>query len=507
MQSLRNLVILSGAISLATSGQGSPFTNNGLVGVGRIDANALDLTGQDTLGGIFSSLWIDQSSLSATVSSSGKYTYTGTLLGLPDRGFGDGARDYHPRIQTFDFTFTPVAAGYSGPALPQNQISLVNTGSRIFTYDTPSGPSTFTGFNPNNPASTALPQSAAGSLGGGRLSLDPEGLVRVRSGSYFVSDEYGPNIYKFDSSAKLIGTLPLPQALVPRVGSTVVYDQDQNGALTSGRRANRGLEGLTVSPDETRLFAMLQSPTDQDGGQDNTSRNTRILVYDLTQSGTPLVGEYVYQLTLQGNPSGTRNTPISEILALNNHEILVLERDGRGGFTQNNAPTYKSIVKADLSTGQNILGSSYDLANGEPGQTDFPNGLAIGVTPVAREELVNMLDTAQLAKFGLNINANPDANTLTEKWEGLGLIPDLSTAIPDDFFLFVGNDNDFLARSIIHNGEVVGTSPFTQDNMLLAYHVTLPGAQLQVPDLVPAWTFAGAFACLAGFARSRRNRV
>lgn len=494
----RRIVLLALTITsgLSTS---ADFANLGLVGVGRVDGNSLDSTGSDTLGGIFSSLWIDSTSITTQADPLGNLTYSGTLLGLPDRGFGDGLQDYHPRIQTFDFSFTPVPENYAGPALPQAQIQLRNTGSTILTYDTGSGLSTFTGFNPND-SSSSFPRSTESSLGSGKRSLDPEGLVRTKNGHYFVSDEYGPNVYEFDAQGTLVRTLDLPDALVPKVGGTTTYDQDQNGALTSGRRSNRGLEGLSVSPDQSRLFAMLQSPTVQDGGQDNRSRNTRILAYDLTQPGTPLVAEYVYQLTLQGSPSANRNTPISEILALNNDELLILERDGRGGLTQNNVPTYKSVVRADLRGAQNILGSTYDQVNDTTGQTDFPLGMAISVTPVQREDLVNLLDANQLAKFGLNVNGTADENSISEKWEGLGLIPNLSTRATDDFYLLVGNDNDFLASEIIHNGQIVGTSPFTQDNLMLAYSVRLPGATTNVPDSLPNWCALAAFAgcALAG---------
>lgn len=503
---IRAALALAATLVVIPSTQAAPSINLGLVGVGRLDGNALDATGNDTLGGIFSSLWIDSTSITTQVDASGQWTYSGKLLGLPDRGFGDGLQDYHPRIQSFDFTFKPVSAGYQGASLPQNQIELRNTGSTLLTYQTSSGLSTFTGYNPND-TTASVPTSSAGSLGGGKRSLDPEGLVRMKDGSYFVSDEYGPNVYKFDPKGTLVNTLSLPPALVPKVDTTTVFDQDQNGNLTSGRRSNRGMEGLSVSPDQTRLFAMLQSPTDQDGGQDNGSRNTRILVYDLTKPGTPLMEEYVYQLILKGNPAGTRNTPISEIIALNNDELLILERDGRGGLTQNNVPTYKSIVRADLRGAQNILGSSYDQVNGEPGQTDFPLGTAISVTPVSRTDLVNLLDPTQLAKFGLNTQAAADENSIAEKWEGLGLIPNLSTPASDDFYLFVGNDNDFLSKDIIHNGTQVGSSPFTQDNMILAYEVVLPGATTSVPEGMPLWATGTAVfgLLLAGQRRSVRN--
>lgn len=494
---VRRLAVVVAISAIAPLAQATPGTNHGLVGVGRLDGDLLDATGKDTLGGIFSSLWVDPRTLTTSIDSSGNVTYSGLLYGLPDRGFGDGLQDYRPRIEEFAFRFTPVPANYSGPALPQNQIQLRNTATTLLAYETPAGRSTFTGYNPNDSSVTSYPQSAPGSLGQGRRSLDPEGLVRLKNGDFLVSDEYGPNVYRFSAGGTLKSTLALPDALVPKVGDNTTFNQDLNGTLTSGRRSNRGMEGLSVSPDGTRLFAMLQSPTVQDGGQDNAARNTRILVYDLTQTDTPLVGEYVYQLTLKGNPANNRNTPVSEILALNNNEVLVLERDGRGGLTQNNVPTYKSIVRANLSNAQNILGTGYDQVDGTAGQLDLPKGIAIAVTPVDREDLMNLLDPTQLSKFGLNTKAAADENSLTEKWEGLGLIPNLSTPAPDDFYLLVGNDNDFLAKEIYHNGVQVGSSPFTQDNLILAYDVTLPGASIaNLPDGLPAWPMLASLGAL-----------
>ena len=52
------------------------------------------------------------------------------------------------------------------------------------------------------------------------------------------------------------------------------------------------------------------------------SRNTRVLVFDLTP-GSPTqdqpIAEYVYQLTLNGSESGTRQTLASDLVAINSH--------------------------------------------------------------------------------------------------------------------------------------------------------------------------------------------
>jgi hypothetical protein len=56
------------------------------------------------------------------------------------------------------------------------------------------------------------------------------------------------------------------------------------------------------------------------------------------------------------------------------------------------------------------------------------------------------------------ISTNQDANTISEKWEALGLIPLKDAANPDDFLLLVGNDNNFKANVVIHNDVPVGTN-------------------------------------------------
>ena len=161
---LRNAFVLAsiGAASL-THAQFTGFVNKGLIGVGRLPAALFDKAGQgtnDTLGG-FSAMAIDTHSL---VYAGGKIS--GTIVGLPDRGFGDGATDYHPRLEIFGFTITP----YEGTTpVAQDQIVFTNTSTLLFTYDNGVHFTGFDGGNTNNPV---VPQSPAGSVGGGKRSLD-----------------------------------------------------------------------------------------------------------------------------------------------------------------------------------------------------------------------------------------------------------------------------------------------------------------------------------------------
>src|SRR6185436_15566842 len=149
------------------SASGQTLVNLGLVGVGRVSGDTFDQLGPnlDTLGGIFSGLWLDSATI---VHSNG--TIHVTLYGLPDRGFGDGLRDYHPRIQQLRVAITP----YTGPGpANQDQIVIVNTDTHLLTVNGQN----FTGYQPDDTNILTHPQSLADSLGGGKWSLDPEGIA------------------------------------------------------------------------------------------------------------------------------------------------------------------------------------------------------------------------------------------------------------------------------------------------------------------------------------------
>ncbi len=55
----------------------------------------------------------------------------------------------------------------------------------------------------------------------------------------------------------------------------------------------------------------------------------------------------------------------------------------------------------------------------------------------------------------------------------MDLVPVLEPAAPHDYFLFVGNDNDFIARRCRMSGQSCD-SGFDNDNWILVYRLTLP---------------------------------
>ena len=135
---------------------------------------------------------------------------------------------------------------------------------------------------------------------------------------------------------------------------------------------------------------------------------------------------------------------------------------------------FKSVLLVDIGEATNLAGTPYDT-----GTTPVAPGgvLRDDIIPVRTTEFVNILNRAQLAKFGESLdNTHPTRFTIGEKWEGMALASALDPAFPDDYFLFIGNDNDFLSRACRVGGEDC-SQDVDSDTTLLVYRVTLPGAQ------------------------------
>lgn len=467
---------------------GVTFSNQGPVGVGRLAASTRDFAGE-TLGS-FSGMALDLNSWHRNADGS----YSGSMWTLPDRGPNDvgpfvGTTNYRNRVHRSILTLTP----YTGTAvLPQstasqNQLAITPDGGFFLTDTTGAN---FTGKDGGSNVITRggiLYPSPASGEGAGRISLDSEAITYAPDGSFYVSDEYAAGIYHFDASGKQIGAIQTVAALLPRVNGVVNFDGANTPA--TGRRNNQGLESLAVTPDGSRLVTILQSATVQDtnGSNQDTRNNSRILVYDISTDATPAnpIGHYVLQLptfTQNGNGAAVNRTAAqSEMLALNSSQFLVLSRDGIGrgsGASATNSPVFKSILLVDTTGATNLAGTTF-----ETGTTPIAtNGtLASTIKPVQQVELVNMLNPVQLNRFGMNLNTAPsNATSLSEKWEAMGLAPVLDEKAPQDFFLFVGNDNDFITANGFINGQsfnagLTGTGGTgDNDSVVLVYRLTLP---------------------------------
>lgn len=487
-----------GAVTMS----GKTFVNLGMVGAGRYTATGRDFN-NDTLGSFSGMTFLRESWRRNPLTGQ----YSGGMLTLPDRGpnFNGFFSNYNGRLNAWNFTFSP----YAGPNLvqstaSQNQMALTPNGGFFFS-DFNGG--AFTGLEPG---SNTLVQNGftfggpAAGLGAGKISLDAEAVARAADGTYWVSDEYQAGIFHFDATGRMIGYIPATAAILPRVGGVVNFTTVDPVAGQTGRRANQGLEGLTITPDGKVLWVMLQSATLQDStlGNDALRNTTRLIGYDIS-GGTPTapIAEYVMELPVfnRGNTNGTvtagaaanRTAAQSEILALNGNQFLVLSRDGNGLGNDPTAvvgndgrpPVFKSIMLIDTAGATNIAGTSRQTTAGGL-VTTAPGVLDTTITPVQQVQLVNLINSNELTRFGMNLatGAGTNLTTLSEKWEAMGILPTLEEDKPQDVFLFVGNDNDFLTTNgQINGGLTDGTttqttynSGFVNDNMFMVYRLTLP---------------------------------
>ena len=506
---------------------GATYLNKGLVGVGNFTASSLDTLG-DTLGS-FSSFKVDTTTWRRNVDGS----YAGMLYTLPDRGYNvAGLIDYAARIQKFALAFTP---DYTTAPVGQTQLTLTFKGTTKITDFNGNGSTAV------NPTGTTLGSLTSVPVANGKLALDAEGLAIAPNGSFYVSDEYGATILNVARDGRLLGKISPVQALIPQfteASGLTGYTSQINGVdvskatdptvQTGGRRDNQGMEAVDITPDGKYLVAMLQSATRQDtpGNLDNNRSYTRLFVYDVSKNATPSspVGHYLVELptfSSKGVGAAANKTAAqSEIVALSSTTFMVLTRDGNGNGAGNAGPksgstgvgyadnplVFKSIALVSTASATNLAGTTY-----ETGYTPAVTGTGSTLAPVANivaattTDFVNLLNVQQLARFGLNTNtvstlgvaslaAIPGAsgvtaqnvNSLSEKWEALSVVPCLDVAYPNDYFLLVGNDNDFITADgsmlgSAYNGVVTPTSGSGSSetveniNRVLVYRVTLPG--------------------------------
>jgi len=106
--------------------------------------------------------------------------------------------------------------------------------------------------------------------------------------------------------------------------------------------ARAGFEGLTTSPSGDSLYVLLQSAPVQDGGPNKaTNRYTRFLKYDVKNlNNIKLEAEYIVPL-----PQSSKGNTLaqSELLWLNDHQFLVLARDGNGAGDSDTGAKYKCV--------------------------------------------------------------------------------------------------------------------------------------------------------------------
>lgn len=404
-----------------------------------------------------------------------------TFLATPDRGPNatpynsavDDTVSYISRFQTVQMNLTPSGGG----ALPFNltptlaATTLLWSGSPL-TYGTGAGLGLGSGAPAQNTGSKFYFSGRSDNFAVGQSSgnptnarFDPESIRLSTNGSRaYISDEYGPYVYEFNTATgERTRSFTLPANL--DVANPNAKGSVETATNTSGRTDNKGMEGLAITPDGKTLVGIMQAPLIQDAAQGGAANKLlRIVTIDIATGATK---EYAYTLTT--------GSGVSDIVALNGHEFLVDERDGKGLGDGSNAAV-KQIFKIDLTGATDVTDmDGTTAATHAVGKSLFLDivGVLIGDNGIPKSQIPAKIE-------GITFGQDIDVNDVLEHT------------------LWVANDNDFLpATTGPNNFYVFG---FTDQDL---------GGSLFDPAQVPEPASVGLLAVglLGLFAAVRRRRM
>lgn len=433
-------------------------------------AAAVSYLGMTSLGGVDLSGLTDTledgtaHNLLGAFGSAIAYAGGNTYIVTPDRG--PNATQYNPAVDNTTsyierFHELTIAVAANAASSTGYSVSASLTGTTLLSSATPLVGSA-SAANPDRLYFTGLSSGYDAANSPNSMRLDIEGVRVSNDGkSIYVTDEYGPFLYQFDrATGQRLRTIELPANLA--IAHPAATESAEIAANGSGRVTNKGMEGLAISPDGSTLYGIMQSPLLQDNaltaaGKKNGTE-VRIVKVDIASGATQ---EFVYVLSNKGNT-------ISEIVAINDHQFLVDERDGNGG-----AGSVKNIYKIDINGATDVS----DIAS-------LPaNGLPAGVVAVNKSGNP-LIDIAAILGIGT-----------PEKIEGLAFGPDLADG---RHLLLVTSDNDFVA------GQANAIYAFAIDDSDLAGFQAQQIAPVPVPAALPL--LLSSLGLFGGIARLRRSQ-
>jgi hypothetical protein len=403
---------------------------------------SVDLIAIGSLNGSSAGSFVDLSGLTNTLQNGAAANLLGgvgsglawaggnTFIATPDRGPNavawnsnvDDTTAYIARFQTISMGLTASAdtTSIAGKTLAYTLTPTLSA-TTLLSSNTALNYGAITGAPTQNTTNTFYFTGGSDGFVAGKSTnpsnarLDPEGVRVSNDGkSVFVSDEYGPYVYQFDrATGQRIKSFALPDTFA--ISNLNAVGKTEISSNTSGRVTNKGMEGLAISPDGKTLIGFMQSPLIQDGG--DGGRANRIVTIDVA-TGTTKQFAYDNQI---GTGSAAKNYNSSEIMAVNGHEFLVLERDGKG-LGDGTKAVVKSIFKIDLTGAADVSGLSGEAA----------------LVAAAPKKTLFLDLKAALVAMGI---ADTD---IPAKLEGLAFGEDIVVNGVKKHTLYIANDNDFV---------------------------------------------------------------
>ena len=252
--------------------------------------------------------------------------------------------------------------------------------------------------------------------------LDPEGLAALTDGSFWVSDEYGPHLVHYDANGVEIARI------------NAFANDERNNVIVNGkpillpteftkRRANRGMEALTITPDQSTLVGIMESSMDNPNKSGRLSSLVRIITINLV-SGQ--IAQYLYRLDKAEHVT-------SGIVAINEQAFYLIEHDRKLPLQDKSAT--KLIYKIDISQATDIEA----IINDENVKQDAKLGLLVeGQTleQLIAENEENWQILQEMAikpvKKTLVVDVLASLNYPHDKLEGLWLRQDGSLGLLND---------------------------------------------------------------------------
>jgi hypothetical protein len=186
------------------------------------------------------------------------------------------------------------------------------------------------------------------SIQAGRLltgaDFDIESVRMDRKGHFWFGEEFGPFLVETDASGKVLHSEIRTPNIVPpgsiSTGAEVKSPQNPYlGSETPNLGASRGFEGMAINPAGKKLYTLLEGTvTGDDKINATVGKNLRIDQFDIkTKAYTG--NNWLYQLEANG-------TNIGDMTAINDHQFLVIERNGATA-TGGGTPFKKTFI-ADI---------------------------------------------------------------------------------------------------------------------------------------------------------------
>ena len=261
-----------------------------------------------------------------------------SFLFMTDNGFGSqgNSADTLLRIYAMLPDFRTATGGSGTVSAVDYNTGALRSGFDASTRITLSDPNRLLGYTIQadyeryyNSAANPLVDPA---IRNGRLltgaDLDTESVRKDKNGNLWFGEEFGPFLVKTDAN----GTVNKREVSLP--GVMAPQSPYLNGG-TPNLGGSRGFEGMAINGAGDRLYTLLEGTVTGD-----PTKTLRINEFNI-DSENYTGQQWLYKLEGAG-------TNIGDMTAINDHEFLVIERNGATATSASGTP-FKKIFRVDLN--------------------------------------------------------------------------------------------------------------------------------------------------------------